>query len=343
MKTRSLLLLALTLSLGSGFLRAQDIDPTRFGTLSFYLENDTFGSTDENYTNGAFIGYTSPGSKHYSEYAGGLGGFFDNLGWIGGGEYTRHVAVGIGQQMYTPVDVQNPSLVVGQRPYAGWLYGSFGLIWQTPKVKNSLILNLGVVGPWSYAEETQRYVHERLGQRYPQGWDNQLGNEIGINLAYEHKWRIRDVEDSHGFDWDLMPYFGGSLGNVNTSAHIGTEIRFGYNLPDDFGSGGIAETASTPSAVNDPAYAKPWKRPFGMHLFARAEGRGVLRNIFLDGNTFRDSYSVDKYPFVADLAVGLAMNWKNTKLTYAMVYRSKEFDGQQHGQVFGSIMLSINF
>ncbi len=341
---QKLALLLLTLSATASFGQVPDakIDPTRFGTLSFYLENDTFGGTDENYTNGAFIGYTSPGSQHYADYGGGLGGFFDSIGWIGGGEYTRHVAFGIGQQMYTPVDVQNPSLVPDQRPYAGWLYGSLGLVWQTPKVKNSLIFNIGVVGPWSYAEETQRYVHERLGQRYPQGWDNQLGNEIGINMAYEHRWRIRDREDSSGFDWDLMPYFGASLGNVNTSANIGTEIRFGYNLPDDFGSGGISQTSSTPSPVNSPD-GKPWRHAFGMHLFARAEGRGVLQNIFLDGNTFRESHSVDKYPFVGDLSVGLAMNWKNTKLTYAMVYRTKEFDGQQHPQVFGSIMLSINF
>ncbi|MGV3659901.1 MAG: lipid A deacylase LpxR family protein [Prosthecobacter sp.] len=342
MKKIALLLLTLSATAGLGRAQDADIDPTRLGTLSFYLENDTIASTDENYTSGAFIGYTSPGSKHYSDTSR-LGGIFDGLTWTGGGEYERHVAFGIGQQFFTPVDTRTRALLEGQRPYAGWLYGSFGLVWKSPKVKNSLIFNIGVVGPWARAEETQRYVHERLGQSYPEGWDNQIGNEIGINMAYEKKWRIRDREDASGFDWDVLPYFGASLGNVNTSANIGTEIRFGYNIPDDFGSGGIAETASTPTAVNDPAYAKPWRRPFGMHLFARAEGRGVLRNIFLDGNTFRESHSVDKYPFVADLSAGFALNYKNTKMVYALVYRTKEFDGQQGGQVFGSVSLNFNF
>lgn len=340
MKSLSLLLLTLTLAAGS--LHAQDIDPTHLGTLSFYLENDTFAGTDENYTNGAFIGYTSPGRKRYSESSG-LGSVFDSMAWTGGGNYERHVAIGIGQQMFTPVDVKNFNVVQDQRPYAGWLYASFGLVWKNTKVKNSLIFNVGVVGPWSYAEETQRAVHDFLDQNSPNGWGNQLRNEIGVNMAYEHKWRIRDREDATGFDWDIMPYFGASLGNVNTSANIGTELRLGYNIPDDFGSGGIAETASTPTAVNDPASAKPWRRPFGIHLFARAEGRGILRNIFLDGNTFRDSHSVDKYPLVADLSAGLAVNWKNTKMTWAMVYRTKEFERQEHGQMFGVVSLSINF
>lgn len=347
---KTLLLSLASLTLLSGVLPAQEmetgaIDPNRFGTLSFYLENDAFCGTDENYTNGALISWTSPALKRYRDdaNAGALAGVFDDISWTGGGEYERHVAISLGQAMYTPVDVANPALLPDQRPYAGWLYVGLGIVWQNTKVKNSLMLSLGVVGPWSYAEETQRFVHKRLGQRYPQGWDNQLGNEIGINLAYEKKWRLRMMKNTNGLSWDALPYVGAALGNVNTSANAGTEIRFGYNLPDDFGTGGIAETANTPSAISNPAYAKPWKRPFGMHVFARAEGRAVLRNIFLDGNTFRDSTSVDKYPFVADLSVGAAINWKNTKLTYALVYRTKEFDGQQHGQMFGSVTLSFNF
>lgn len=342
MKTRSLFLLTLVLATGIPF--AQDIDPNRFGTFSFYLENDTVASTDENYTNGVHLSWTSPALKHYRDdgTAGRLAGLFDDIAWTGAGNYERHVAVSLGQQMYTPVDVQNPALVRNQRPYAGWLYVGMGIVWQKPEVKNSLILSVGVIGPWSYAEDTQRYVHERLGQRYPQGWDNQLGNEVGVNIAYEKKWRIRDRDDSRGFDWDFLPYVGGALGNVNTSANIGTEVRFGYNLPDDFGTGGIAETANT-SPLSNPNAAKSWRRSLGVHLFARAEGRGVLRNIFLDGNTFRESHSVDKIPFVADLSAGLAFNFKNTKISYAMVYRTKEFEGQPHGQLFGGITLSLNF
>ncbi len=37
------------------------------------------------------------------------------------------------------------------------------------------------------------------------------------------------------------------------------------------------------------------------------QGRVVARNIFLDGNTFADSRSVDKEPVVADLLLGIEL------------------------------------
>ncbi|MEY3895610.1 MAG: hypothetical protein RLZZ214_1129 [Verrucomicrobiota bacterium] len=75
----------------------------------------------------------------------------------------------------------------------------------------------------------------------------------------------------------------------------------------------------------------------GAYLFLRVDGRAVARNIFLDGHTFSDSPSVDKYPLVADLSAGVAMNIKNMKIAYAMVYRTEEFKGRDEGQVFGTV------
>lgn len=329
----------------SSLLPAQEIDPNRFGTLSFYFENDLFGSTDENYTNGARISWTSPALRKFGDdrTLGSVAGYFDNFTWTGNSDYERNVAFSLGQSMFTPRDVDSYALVEDERPYAGWLYVGMGIIWKNERVKNSLVFNVGVVGPWSYAEETQRLVHEALDQDYPNGWDNQLGNEIGVNVSYERMWRIRDRRDNHGFDWDVLPYAGVTLGNVMTHGTLGAEIRFGYNLPDDFGTGAITESATTPTALENPYTAKSWARRFGFHFFIRGEGRAVARNIFLDGNTFRDSHSVDKYPFVGDLSAGFAVNWKNTKLSYAYILRTKEFRGQENEQIFGSITLSFNF
>ena len=73
-------------------------------------------------------------------------------------------------------------------------------------------------------------------------------------------------------------------------------------------------------------------------------GRAVARNIFLDGNTFADSDSVDKIPFVADLNAGLAITYGRVRTSYAIVYRTKEFHEQDSdGDVFGTITLGIRF
>ena len=66
----------------------------------------------------------------------------------------------------------------------------------------------------------------------------------------------------------------------------------------------------------------------------------MARNIFLDGNTFRDSQSVKKEPFVADAAVGVAMNFGAYKLAYVRVFRTREFVEQGSAPKYGSITFS---
>ena len=336
-----------TLQAPQGFDPARishDVSPAHFGALTFYFENDAFAGTDQDYTNGARISWTSPSLNKFSDdpAAGSVAGVFDDAPLMGDSGYTRNVAVFIGQSLFTPVNTKATAPVPNERPYAGWLYGGMGLVWKTPRVKNTFVLNIGVVGPWALGEETQHAVHQALGQRSPQGWGNQLRNEIGINASYERKWRFRSNPEGSGLACDFLPYVGATLGNVYTLADIGGEYRFGYNLPDDFGTSGISDAATTPTPVEGAA-ARNWMHRFGMHLFARAEGRAIARNIFLDGNTFRSSASVDKNIFVADLSLGFAMNWRNSKLSYAFIYRTREFKGQPEGQLFGSVTLSIFF
>ncbi len=67
------------------------------------------------------------------------------------------------------------------------------------------------------------------------------------------------------------------------------------------------------------------------------------RDLFLDGSTFEDSHSVDSRPLVGDLLVGAAVTFGRMKLSYAQVFRTREFDGQRDGHEFGSVSLSITF
>jgi hypothetical protein len=78
-------------------------------------------------------------------------------------------------------------------------------------------------------------------------------------------------------------------------------------------------------------------------LFAGAEGRAVVRNIFLDGNSFRNSRSVDKRPFVGDLQFGGVLLWNNVRLSYTQVLRTREFETQGKKDNFGSLAVSVQF
>ncbi len=65
------------------------------------------------------------------------------------------------------------------------------------------------------------------------------------------------------------------------------------------------------------------------------------QNIFLDGNTFRDSPSVDKEYFVADASAGAAMTFGPTRISYTLNWRSREFEGQDDPSIFGAVAVGF--
>ncbi len=342
LKPSAYCLLALLLIHSTSFGAGKD---DAAGTLGLYLENDMFAGTDEHYTSGFSLTWSSRDLEQFSDsrYASPFLPLFDILPYINEKSYQKNLVFALGQNIYTPSDTDSYELIESDRPYAGWLYLGLGVVWKDEVVRNSLVLNLGVVGPWSYAQETQRLIHDLRGFDHPNGWDNQLGNEIGFVVSYERLWRWPKHERRSGLDWELLPHAGVSLGNVSTYVNLGGELRAGLNLPDDFGTASIGPAATTSTPVDGVIAADRSRFDIGAYLFARVDGRAVGRNIFLDGNTFSNSHSVDTNPLVADVSAGAAINYKNTKLAYALVYRTKEFKGQDDAQVFGTVSLNWTF
>jgi lipid A 3-O-deacylase len=121
---------------------------------------------------------------------------------------------------------------------------------------------------------------------------------------------MRTPQKYFGVDADFTSHAGVGLGNILTQASVGLTVR----------SDGLS-----------------W------YVFFGAEGRGVLRNIFLDGNTFRNSYSVDKKPFVGDVQGGIAVVMGRSRLAYTHILWIEKFDTQDDTDHFGSISLSFIF
>jgi lipid A 3-O-deacylase len=315
------------------------------GTMGLYIENDLFAGTDQYYTNGFKLSWSSRDLEQFADspYASPLLPVFSLLPYINEDNFQKNLVFALGQNIYTPADTDAYDLIPDDRPYAGWLYLALGVVWKNEVVRNSLVLDIGVVGPWSYAQKTQRLMHDLCGTDHPNGWDNQLHNEVGFTLAYERMWRWPHYERRSGLAWELLPLAGAAVGTVRTFANLGAELRAGWNLPDDFGTASIGPAATTSTPLDGAMGAYRSQFDLGAYFFTRVDGRAVARNIFLDGNTFTHSHSVDSNPFVADLSVGVAVNYNNTKIAYAMVYRTKEFKGQQDDQIFGTLSLNWTF
>ncbi len=321
-------------------------DEINGGSLSIYFENDLFAGTDRYYTNGVKIGWSSTDLEKFSDtpYASPLLPILNRIPYINNSGYQKNLTFALGQNIYTPDDTESKALVKGDRPYAGWLYGAVGIVLKNAAVRESFVLNIGVVGSWSFAEDAQRMVHHARNLAVPRGWANQLHNELGAVGVYERTWRWPHHDRRVGLDWEFLPHAGLALGNVYDYVNGGGELRIGFNLPDDFGTPGIGPAATTATPLEGAQQADRARAfDLGFYVFARADGRVVAHDIFLDGNTFGNSASVGHKWLVADLSVGASVNYKNTKLTYALNYRTLEFDGQKEGALFGSISLDVAF
>ena len=135
---------------------------------------------------------------------------------------------------------------------------------------------------------------------------------------------------------DVTPRDGIALGNVFTYAGAGAALRIGQNLDLDFGPPFIRPSLPGGTLVKR-------RDEWGWYLFAGVEGRAVARNIFLDGNTFADSPSVDKRPFIGDLQFGATGMMGPFRLSFTQIMRTEEFYGQQGGDHFGSVSLTYLF
>ncbi len=325
-----LLALVFTMAISSPTLAAQTQKKDDKGVFNVVFENDIFAGSDSDYTNGVRFAWISS-EENMPRWTQSVA---NALPMASGGN--KRISIAAGQSMFAPEDLSRRDIVAGDQPYAGWLYGSVGMISDTDKTLDNVMLTLGVVGPLSFAEPTQKFVHHVVDSPQPNGWGNQLKNEPGIMLTYERKWRNFFQISPYGLGADVTPQLGANLGNINTSAAAGATFRLGYDLPSDYGPPRIR-----PSLPGSDFFAP--SEALGAYLFTTIEQRAVARNIFLDGNTFADSPSVDKKHFVSSIQVGGALTYGETRLSYTQVFMTEEYDTQKHPSVFGALTLSHRF
>ena len=314
-------------------------------TASATLENDLFVGTDKHYTNGVSISLLSPDLTDYRdnpalpEWAHQV---IDHLPFINEPCLQRNIEFSLAQKIFTPENIRARNLIRDDRPYAGWLYLGAAFHNKNPRRLDTMALQIGMVGPAALGEAAQNNVHKIRDIDRAKGWDNQLENELGLVAYYERKWRAAERYGAQRrFGADLIPHVGGAVGNVATYISTGTEARIGWNLPADFGTSLIRPggDSNAPADNSDPRVGSRW----GFYLFSGVTGRLVGRDIFLDGNTFEDSHSVDRKLLVGDAFTGVSALYGGFKMSYAQVWRSKEFDGQDDASSFGSVTLSYSF
>jgi lipid A 3-O-deacylase len=323
---RTILTLAAFLAIPA--IPARAAEPS--GTFTTVFENDLFYRTDRDYTNGIEFNWSPTGSA--SEQ---LPEFLANLAPNLLPNDSVRVNYSLGQMMFTPENtgVYDPPLT--QRPYAGYLYGALALTSVGPGTEEQLRVQLGAIGPASLAADSQDLVHRLRGFALPQGWHTQLRDEPGLVVSYQVTQQVTSLTMPGDFAFDLKANAGGAVGNVFDYASAGAVARIGVNMPADSGPPQIEP--GRPSAY----YYDP-KPGLGGYIFAGIQGRAVARNLFLDGNSFVDSRSVEKENFVGEMSFGGALDFERFRLSFVHVIRSREYRTQAGFDQFGTLSLAVN-
>lgn len=311
-------------------------------TVNFRVDNDLFGHQDQGYSNGVMLTLVSPNLKDYTDdpCLPGLARWINrHLAAITPEGYDQqNMVVSFAHGIFTPEDPTAVDVIPDDRPYAGVLLMSLGYNARRDDTLRTTQLQFGIVGESALGKQIQNEVHKIVGGEKFMGWDNQLHDEPVFRVVHERMERI--APDANGlWSWDAIAHYGGSLGNLATYANGGVEFRFGRYLPNDFGSSPLrpAGENTAPTGNHIPANV------VGFHMFLTTDARWVLYDITLDGNTFKDSHSVDKRPFVGEYGYGMALMYGRWKFALARYHRTREFDTQKERPVFGSFTISRQF
>jgi hypothetical protein len=297
------------------------------GQLEFSGENDILSlheNDDKYYTNGFRVAYVTAATNSSDSV------------W----DYRNHY--GIGQELYTAKDRYATNPAATDHPYSAWLYGMLGSSWDDGESLDVITLRIGVVGPSAMGEQTQSNYHQKvMGIPKLNGWDTQLSDEPGINLEWRRNWRVRMAGSRTGFGSDFIPMLYSEVGTVRCTMATGAQVRFGNNLPADYGvsdnrKGGV-DGAPVRYAPNGSL------APDSYYAYAGMIGELNFWDMALDGNMYHDSASVDSTLGVMQFNVGLVAHWGATRVAFVQTVRTREFSTQEGNFWYGGVTLTQAF
>ncbi len=272
----------------------------------FEFDNDLVGDSDDFFSAGWSLQLHHPAASSW-----------DDLDLVGASDWiTSHVpglssdgdvfvrrGWSIGQVIQTPSDLSETELIVDDVPYAGTLGLSSSWTVLNDDKLNAFQIYIGMVGPASFAEEVQTFVHVDLDMgSEPMGWDNQIDNEPLFNLNYLVARKLARTGDADGLSADLSAGGSVALGNFFTSAQCGLQGRFGWNVPGGFTH---APDLSGRGIALDPTLEPAGYDKTRFYFTAIARGTAVAHTVLLDGNLDGDSHSTDYEPTLGQVITGM--------------------------------------
>jgi lipid A 3-O-deacylase len=276
--------------------------------IAVTVDNDALVGNDSGYTNGLYVTWIDTPDNEKAE----PGFLMKAMMWSlpDSDASTREFAVRtIGQAMITPDDIEEdpPTPPPDDLPYGGLLFYTDSFARVRDNYADRAGVTIGIVGEYSFAEESQEFVHKLIDSDEPCCWDTQLDDEVVFLIHRDRMWRTW-ASDSDSADFLLGA--GVELGTIQSSVGATAVVRYGSQLKQNYATTLLANSRTANPLATDSG----WYVYAGMRL-------GYLANqIFLDGSKSYDDdlEELDYTNETLGYSVGLAYAWQDVSLTFAL-------------------------
>lgn len=280
------------------------------------FENDFFLGSDRYYTQGLDLEMVTPLFNRL---------ITNKLLYNPRFSYTRY-GIGIQHNAFTPGSVSDPSLLIGDRPYAGVLtIRNFAIAIDTLRRQRFYTSAVaGVIGKAAIAGDIQGFVHKVLGNYMPNGWLHQIRNDIILN--YDAAYEKELLRYRHFFL--LSAAANVNVGTLLTGAGVSTTVMLGH-----FHSPFSDERAS--------------RRHLHFYIYDQPSAYLPGYNATLQGGVFNRAspYVIRETDIsrpVLRNRLGFVAAWQNVCVEYFMTTLTREFaTGDSHS--YGGLQLSIGY
>jgi len=284
--------------------------------ISFISDNDFYFSTfnDRYYTNGLFLSYKylSKTKKENQE--------------------KRILEWQIGHEMFTPYEAVVQSVNLHDRPFASYLFTSFGVnrIYKNDRTLNTTI-QIGVIGPNAFGKELQDFIHDIYGFKKAIGWKHQIKNAFGLNFnANYNQFLIKDPSNHYDISW----INSAKTGTIYTNISSGFYARLGFKP-----LARIINSIAFKTNLNDKNTS--FKREIESFLYIKPLVRYTLYDATIQGSFLNTTSEVTKevVPFVFHLELGLKFTANRFHFGYIFNYNTNKSKNLRYdnGNNYGTV------
>ena len=215
-------------------------------------DNDAFAGTDNGYSAGLFYSWFDTVENNKPT----IGWLASTMAWSLSDDSKPVITVNaktIGLTMMTPEDIELEDPPEGDLPYTGMLFYSETFLERYKQgYADKISATIGIVGEYSFAEETQTELHKIIGSDEPEGWDTQTDNEIVFQFTRARIWQ--SWKSASG-NQDFLFSASAALGTVSSYAAGAAIWRYGKDLDRTYATMMLSEgRASNPLALEGSWY-----------------------------------------------------------------------------------------